>query len=243
MRQVLSKGSGMDGKSLTFWQIYYREEQAEKLYNFAKPYFNTTFSQYFENAVISDLVPTADTDLVSVCSWRLRSKRGGSSTEILLKRAGIFELTEERIRNTDYDVAILTPRSPTHKPLAMAVNWHGKAWVDGFARLKSFLYDKCICKVPNELSNTIYENHFIAKREIYSDYVGQCLDPVLSFMRSEGGVFDADSGYLQKKRNDPEAVKDYQRVSGRQDWSIAPFLLERLFSIWIERKNFKIINL
>lgn len=230
-------------KTLEFYQIFYKDEQKDELYPFAIPYRNERFTPYFENSIISELVPKAKADLVSICSWRLRAKRGDSSTMVILKRSGLEPLTHENIVSPDYDIAVLTPRSPTHKPLAMAVNWHGQAWVNGFAKLKSFLYDKRICKVPAELSNTIYENHFCAKREIYCDYVGQCLDPVLSFMRSEGGVFDADSGYLQKKRNDPEAIKDYQRVSGRQDWSIAPFLLERLFSIWIEYKHFKIINL
>lgn len=237
-------------RTLTFFQIYYREEQTKELYDFATPYFNENLTSYFENSVVRDLVPLCSADLISVCSWRLRRKRGDSSTAIILQRAGILELTEERITNIDYDIAILTPRSPAHKPLAMARNWHNikggeftGAWDNAFLVLKKFLASDLGIKVPDELSNTIYENHFITTKEIYHNYVSQCLDPVLQFMRSKGGVFEADSGYIDKKRNDPQAVKDYQSVSGRHDWPIAPFLLERLFSIWIEGKGYKIINL
>ena len=240
----------MVSKTLTFFQIYYREDQIEELYPFATPYFNKNLTSYFESSCILDLVPSCGSDLISVCSWRLRRKRGDSSTEGILKRAGTFELTEERILNTEYDIAVLTPRSPSHRPLAMAANWHNVkggeytgAWTNAFTVLKKFLASDIGIKVPDELSNTIYENHFIAKREIYHNYVSQCLEPVLQFVEREGGVFEADSGYIDKKRNDPEAVKDYQRVSGRRDWPIAPFLLERLFSIWIEGKQFKIVNL
>lgn len=236
------KGQGMDGKSLEFYQIYYKDDQLKSLYDFTIPHYNPTLTPYFENSVIASLVPKAKADLVAICSWRLKSKRGDSSTEIILKRAGHFELTKEHIVASDFDIAVLTPRSPTHKPLAMAANWHGKAWVDAFRTLKIFLHTHKLCKVPDELTNTIYENHFIAKWEIYSDYVSQCLIPVLDFVGKEE-VFSADSGYLQKKRNDQEAIADYQKVSGRNDWPIAPFILERLFSIWIEGKGFKIINL
>lgn len=232
----------MAGKSLGFFQIYYKDEQLKSLYDFAIPHYNPTLTPYFENSVIKALVPKAQADLVAVCSWRLRSKRGDSSTEGILKRAGHFELTHEHIVTSDFDIAVLTPRSASHKPLAMAANWHGKAWVDAFRALKIFLHGHKLCKVPDELTNTIYENHFCAKREIYSDYVSQCLVPVLDYVGKEE-VFSADSGYLQKKRNDQEAIRDYQKVSGRSDWPIAPFILERLFSIWIEGKGFKIINL
>jgi hypothetical protein len=238
-----NQGKRMARKTLVFFQIYYKEEQKEFLYPFSVPYKNETLSPYFENAIIAKVIPyTVDVDYIGVASWRLRQKRNDGSTQIILKRQGTFELTHDSITLSDFDVAILTPRSPTHKPLAMAVNWHGKAWVDAFAVLKRFLHDNKLCKVPNKLTNTIYENHFITKREIYCDYVSQCLKPVLEFISKEE-IFNVDSGYLAKKRNDPEAIADYQRVSGRTDWSIAPFILERLFSIWIEYKRFNVINL
>lgn len=237
------KSLGMAG-TLEFYQIFYKDEQKEQLYPFAIPFRNERLTPYFENSVIAELVPKTQADFVSICSWRLKQKRASSSTEIILRRAGTFELTHESIiANLGFDIAILTPHNSTHKPLAMARNWHGKAWIDAFTSLKIYLHGHHICKVPDELTNTIYENHFIAKRKIYSDYVSQCLNPVLQFIKSEGGVFDADSGYLQKKIRDQEAVSDYQKVSGRTDWPIAPFILERLFSIWIENKGFKIINL
>lgn len=232
----------MAGKSLEFYQIYYKDEQLERLYPFALPHRNETLTPYFENSVIAELVPKTKAEFVGVASWRLRSKRGNSSTEIILKREGKFDLTEENIVNSDFDIAVLTPRNANHKPLAMARNWHGKAWDNAFLSLKIFLHGHKLCKVPDELSNTIYENHFIAKREIYLDYVQQCLKPVIEFMSKEA-VFEADSGYLQKKRNDQEAIKEYQAKSGRLDWPIAPFILERLFSIWIEYRKFKVINL
>lgn len=237
-------------RTLTLWQIYYREEQASELYEFATPFFNSNLTSYFENSCIADLVPTCESDLISVCSWRLRRKRGDSSTEGILKRGGTYELTYERLTQTPFDIAVLTPRAPSHKPLFMAANWHNTkggqftgAWDNAFSLLKKFLKSNLGITVPDELSQTIYENHFVATKEIYSAYVNECLRPTIQFIESEGGVFLADSGYIDKKRNDQEAIKDYQAKSGRIDWPIIPFLLERLFTMYIEGKGYKIINL
>jgi hypothetical protein len=233
--------------TLDFFQIIFDEKQKESLYPFAKPYFNTKLTDYFENSVLCDLVPNSQADLISVCSWRLAQKRGDMS------RLTDKTLTEEKILNADFDIAILTPRHPNHKPLLMADEWHtiydqstlqviARPWRDAFEVFKPFLKSIGI-NVPEELKYAIYENHFIAKRAIYQVYVKEVLTPAIEFIRARGqGVFTADSGYIYKKRNAQE-VKAYQEKSGRTDWPISVFLLERLFSIFIEGKNYKVINL
>jgi len=190
------------------------------------------------------IVPLSKADYISVCSWRLRQKRGEGSTPHLLNHR--LELSEERILSSEFDVAVLTPRRLTHPTLYMASQWHGKAWDDAFKVFSSgFLKPKGI-KLPKweqgeDLKRAIYENHFICAGGLYHDYVGDCLKPAIDFVLSDK-VFYADSGYIHKKRNIQE-VKEYQKASGRQDWPIAPFILERLFSIWINDKNLNVINL
>ena len=233
-------------KSLDFYQIIYEESQREQCYPFAKVYYNETLTDYFENDVIARLVPDSQADLISVCSWRLAQKRGDCY------RLGDKSLSVDKILNQDFDVAVLTPRSKNHKPLLMASEWHriydpqgnliSTPWDDAFSELKVFLKTIGI-NVPEELSKAIYENHFIAKAEIYKDYVNNCLKQTIAFMDTSGlDVFRADAGYLNKKR-DPKEIKAYQEKSGRKDWPISTFILERLFSIYCEGKNFKIINL
>ena len=220
--------------TLDFIQICYDESQKEKLYDFATPYFNTTLTDYFENKIIADLVPNLQAELISICSWRLAQKRGDCY------RLPDKGLSKEKIIAADFDIAILTPRNPQHKPLLMAHEWHGLAWDNAFAELKKFLKTIGI-NVPEELTTAIYENHFIAKRSIYQAYIKTALIPCIDFIRDKE-VFKQDAGYLTKKRDQKE-VKAYQEKSGRKDWPIAPFILERLFSIFIEGKGYKVISL
>lgn len=224
--------------TLDFIQILYDESQRSELYPFAKPYFNSGLTPYFENAIIGGIVPCCTADYISVCSWRLRKKRadgthwlGGVNKDVL---------SEDKIEDAlPFDVAILTPHSPSHQPLVMAANWHGKAWVDAYNAFKPFL--RQFGKVPDELKYSIYENHFITRGEIYKDYVGNWLIPAIDFI-SNKEVFFADSGYAKKKRDVAE-IERVRRLLMMADWPIAPFLLERLFSFYINDRNLKVINL
>jgi hypothetical protein len=215
-------------RTLSFYQIYYDDSQLPELYPFSIPYKNTTLTPYFENSVIAEIVPQVSSDLVSVCSWRLKSKRED------MWQLKDKSLSLEKIPETDFDVAVLTPRSPSHQALHMASHWHGAAWDNAINDLRNFI------KVPREVSKAIYENHFIATKEIYHEYVNSCLTPCISYIR-DNPLYMADSGYARRKT--PEERKRYTDVTGRADWPIAPFILERLFSIWIEGKGYKIINL
>lgn len=231
-------------KSLDFYQIIFKEEQRSSCYPFAKVYFNETLTDAFENEVISKLVPDSNADYIGVASWRLKQKRNDSSTPQVLNHK--LELTEEKILSSDFDVAILTPRRSTFKPLDMAANWHGKAWKEAFGVFKTGFLDPMGIRLPNleageDLKHAIHENHFIAGQEIYQTYVRTVLRPAIDFT-SGRDVFKMDSGYIDKKRNLQE-VKEYQTKSGRRDWPMMPFILERLFSIWINDKNFKVIPL
>lgn len=222
---------------IDFYQILYHESQRSELYPFAKPYFSVGLTPYFENAIIAGLVPMSMADYISVCSWRLRKKRNDAAH--YLGGMGKDVLNEEKILSNGFDVAILTPHSPAHKPLAMAPNWHGKAWVDAFNAFKPFL--KQFGKVPDELEYSIYENHFIARREIYHEYVSTYLLPAIDFI-GDSPVFYVDANYLTKKRDQAEIAR-VQRLLKSKDWPIMPFLLERLFSFFINGKGLKVINL
>lgn len=223
--------------SLDFYQILYHESHRQELYPFAKPYFSCGLTPYFENAIIAGIVPFSQSDYISVCSWRLRKKRGDAAHWLGGMNKDV--LTEEKIISSDFDVAILTPHSPSHKPLSMAPNWHGKAWVDAFNAFRPFL--QRFGRVPDELNYSIYENHFIARKDIYHEYVSTYLLPAIDFI-GDSPVYYVDANYLTKKRDQQEITR-VQRLLKSKDWPILPFLLERLFSFYINGKGLKVINL
>jgi hypothetical protein len=232
--------------TLDFIQIYYADDQLKECYDFATPYRNNTLTDYFENSVIKYLVPKSSADYIGIASWRLRQKRQDGFCPMILKIYGNDDLSLDKlkdgIRASDADIVNLRPFSSSHRMLHMANVYHGGsmhdyAWDNAMKELKN------IIDIPEEVETPIYENAFICRSDIYKSYVAGCLNPVIDFM-STRSVFFADSGYARKKeRTDPKAVEIYKAKTGRLDWPIAPFVLERLFSIWINGKQFKIINL
>lgn len=227
---------------IDFYQICYQDEQEKECYPCAQIYRNRALTGYFENSIIQELVPKSSSRLIGVASWRLRKKRQDGWTPMLCGFAGkADDLSTEKILKQDADIMVLTPRSHTHKMLANAEMWHGGpqhayAWQHAIKEMQK------IIKVPVEVTTPIYENHFIARKEIYHDYITTCLNPVIEYM-SDKDVFLSDSGYATKKaKTQPQEVERYRQETGRTDYPIAPFILERLFSIWIEGKQFKIVN-
>ena len=230
---------------LKFYQIYFLSEQLKQLYDFATPYRNECLTDFFENEVIAREVPRCDSDYIGIASWRLREKRQSGFCPIILKfKNGVDDLTEEKILKQDADIINLRPFLPTHQMLANAAAWHGGekhnfAWDNAIADLRKFIH------IPKEVKTPIYENHFIARKEIYHEYISRALHPVMEYMRGRDCYY-ADSGYAEKKARDKqngvEAVERYRKQTGRKDWPIAPFILERLFSIFINNKDYKIIN-
>ena len=236
-------------ESLAFYQIYYHDDQKPELYDFAMPYFNEGLSVHFENEIIAHLVPKLGADLIGVASWRLRKKRGDS--QVGLKND--LYLSADKILSSKADVCILTPRSPIHKPLLAAESWHGPAWVKAFSVFKDFLRSVGI-EVNGELRYSIYENHFVARRDLYHEYVESVLKPAMRFMEDydkevtityqvDGQnvtdtqkLFLFPSKYIHLKRRSPEVQIVPQKL-GLKDYPIGVFILERLFSIFINDKN------
>jgi hypothetical protein len=217
--------------TLDFIQIIYDEDQRQHCYPFATVYKNEKCTPFFENDVIADRVSSCTGDLVGVVSWRLRQKRGD------MFRLADKSLSHERIMEQDFDVAILTPRG--HKDiLTKILHWHPQT-----ETLAAIYALRKIIDFPETVDHSIYENHFIARREIYQEYVETCLKPAMEFMKDKP-VFFADAGYINRKTGkEKEQAMALLSSWGRTDYPLAPFILERLFSIWITGKGFKVIEL
>lgn len=224
--------------TLKLWQIYFKDEQLTHLYPFSTPHKNITLTPFFENACIAELVPKSDCDIISVCSWALRHKRNSGAAEVILKNTyGSTDLKEESILNCDADVMIFTPVN--HRDiLGKMIQWHGLAMSEAVKEFSKFM------KFPETVENAIYENHFAAKREVYHSYVETCLSPALEFI-GEKEVFKAPSGYRAKKERlgGGQEAREALRILGLTDYPIAPFILERLFSVWIDKQKLKVVNL
>ena len=212
-------------------QIYYKPEHLTKLYPFAKPYFNEGLTVFFENTPIAKLVMETKADKIGVTSWKLKEK--------MRARVGLRIPLTQDVLNSDYDILSLTKNSLKHTMLAHLYNWHP------FSReTMALLWSKLGFKLPGEVKNPIYQNHWCAKTQIAKDYVENFLNPAMELTMSDeelNKLMLQPSGYGKLSRGaDMKSVKE---KLGLSDYPLAPFVLERCFSCYCQVKGYKITYL
>lgn len=213
-----------------FYQLYYREDQKSKIFPFAIPHYNDKLTPYFENVPICDLVKSSTGSKVSVCSWKLREKLKwyvGRPRELTLE-----------VLESEYEVLSFTRQTKDHKMMKLAEVWH-----KGFGAAMQKMVEGIGKKWPYEVKIPVYQNHFAATREIYLDYVTNWLDPAIEFIETDpemNKIAMSDSKYSEL--NKPYAVSSQYLMEriGMPWYPLAPFLLERLFSVYIHNKNINV---
>lgn len=214
-------------ETVEFYQIYYKEDQKSILYPWSIPYFNDGLTVFFENSIIKELVSKSKADRISVCSHRLREKL----------RLNVFKtrtLTED-VLYSDYDVLSFTRNSRHHLMLAFAEVSH-----PGFKETTTKILDAVGFKMPTEVKNPIYQNHFIAKSEIYKEYISELLSPAMDVMINDKEINELcmkDSRYISLA---DRSGKNIKKKLGIDYYPMFPFLLERFFSIWCDIRKIKI---
>lgn len=216
-----------------FWQIYYKDEQLKHLYSFAKPYKNENLTIFFENSVIKELVMQTTAKKIGVCSWKLKEK--------LCFNVGnprIPDHITEEVINSEYDVLPFTRNTKYHETLAALEFWH-KGSVDLLRKILSILG----IFMPSEVKPAVYQNAFMAKTEIYQDYVTTYLSPAMELIKNDPEIYKlatVDSNYTNLTKEDAAKPEYLQEKIGMSYYPLVPFILERLFSIYLHNKKINV---
>lgn len=216
-----------------FYQIYYHEVQKENMWPFSIPYFNNDLTIFFENSVISKLVTETTADHIAVCSWKLKDKL---QYNVCPPRRE-YEITKEKLES-EYDVMPFTCNTKYHETLAAAANWH-----PGFRETMTKIVDGIGKKMPSEVKPAIYQNAFSAKREIYQDYVNDYLNPAMELVKNDPEVYKmatVNSNYTKLMRDDCATPQYLQEKIGFPYYPLIPFILERLFSVYVHNKRINV---
>jgi hypothetical protein len=213
------------------YQIFYKEDQKEKIYPFAKPYLNEGLTIFFENEPISKLVSESKADKIGVCSWKLRDK--------MRARVGLRSPLTQEVLNSDYQILSLTKNSKKHTMLAHLYHWHPSS-----RQAMELLWSKLGFKLCGEVKNPIYQNHYVAKREIYQDYVDNFLNPAMELILSDEEMYKLmiqPSNY--GKLNREADLRSVKAKLGLTEYPLVPFILERCPSAYFQLKGYQITYL
>jgi hypothetical protein len=230
--------------TIDFVQCIYKQEQQAECYPFARIYFNHKLTHFFENTMIAAEVLSSDANKISVCSWKLRQKmkwyigkHRPIADEIELPD-GTKQVFMGEALKTDYDVLSFTRNTQYHQMLAAADKWH-----PGFRGIMKKILEAIGQKMPSEIKNAIYQNHFAARADIYKAYVNDWLVPAMNIMDKDPEISKLcwqDSKYSNLAKKDAATPEYLQEKIGVPYYPLHPFLLERLFSIFCHNNKIKV---
>ena len=180
-------------------------------------------SYFFEYNVLMDVIDNHNIaeDYLGIFSYKFPMKTG-------LFKKKLFKILEQ---NPNYDIYTFCSNRVKLKGkyLEFTEKVH-PGFLDLFNKLCNDL--GLVVKEPKYI---VYSNFFIAKTEIYKEYMNEIIKPAIELLETKykQEVWQ-DSNY---KGLEKDKLKQY---TGLDYYPFYTFLCERLFSIWIENKNYKI---
>lgn len=211
-------------------QIIYKEEQRAACYPFANVFFNEKLTIFFENEVIKEVVRNSGAEKIGVCSWKLKQKQRWN--------IGHPRQITPEVLESEYEVLAFTKNTRHHQMLYASERWH-----PGFMQSLKIICGKAAVPVPSEVNTPIYQNAFMATRQIYQDYVWEYLQKVMHVISHDPECYmlaTLDSNYHELAKIDAAPREWLSEKLGMDYYPMAPFLLERLFSIFCHNNKINV---
>lgn len=223
---------------IKIFQIHYKDEQKNNLLDGFTPYMNDKKSILMESECIHDIRHnrlTSDISHVGSVGYKFHKK-------VLHKPKYIdFCTTIEK----HLDVDIFSPRLNTLWmkgirqprricfPNQLNMRFSAIPFLEDLANL-NVIKKSSIKLWERTYKAPVYFNYWVAKREVFLDYVDNFLDKVIDLIHSydkDNWIFTVDEDYT------PVAPEEWQNATGFSNYPIITFILERLINIYIQDRK------
>ena len=220
---------------IKIFQIYYANEQKQKLTKGFIPYFNQGKSVYVENQCISDI---RHSDLIEGADYIGTFSHKVNKTVFKLSFEGVSQSIASKP-----DVDIFSPAMKNWR--LRRLNKPRRPYFPNQLNMKDlaipFLNDMKDLNIIKKSSidmwtkpyPIILRNYWIAKQEVFIDYVDNFLSNVFELIES----YDKDNWIFTASKEYPKPPKAWQDGTGFLQYPIIVFILERLINIYLHDRN------
>jgi len=221
-----------DLKKLGIYQIYFDEKSHRTCEQEWNHYNNEgKLTEFFENTVIVDLIERQvhkPYEYFGVFSHDIRNDRVYKEDTLRFNPS-----TLERVVSAyDVDVFSFEKRRRNTNIITQAENYH-----HGFIKIIERILEetKFLPVIPKKLDNIILFNHFIARSEIYDQYVNELLIPAMKILKEMPEAYK-DSNYIKRVSNEMRAR--FMQAFGQPHYPYHPFICERLPSLFLSKYRY-----
>ena len=214
---------------LNIWQIHFDQQTKRNCYPEWNHYDNSEkLTEHFENSVIVDLYNKGEidkADYFGVFSHDCKK-------DLVFKEDGLVfdpqNLEKVVVASPEVDFFSFQKRRQQKNIVLQAENYH-----PGFVDMINTILKETgfLDKLPKFLNHIVLFNYFVAKKDIYKQYVEELLIPAMKVLEEMPAAYN-DARY---KRVDEVTQERFIKAFGRPYWVYHPFLLERLPSIFLQK--------
>lgn len=217
-----------DSCKLKILQIYFDEQSLKNCFNssYVDKYYNEKLTPFFENSVILNEVPKMNAEYIGVFSHSFKQK---------IVRAGTFS-PEYLSTKLQGDIISFFNHKNTNNVFALAESYHKGITQIFEAICEKINYDPRYLKMRTRV--IVYQNHFIARKEVYNHYIDEVLRPAMEAMEDKRlqQILWSDSKYYKKKK-----LANYLNEKiGVPYYPYHTFVCERLMSLFLQKHNYKV---
>ena len=218
--------------SVNIHQIYFNEKSRKNCFDEWTKYNNTNkLTVNFENEVIVDLYNQGEVekaDYFGVFSHDAKSHIHFKEGNYVFNPVNVQKVVEE---NPDINVFGFEKRRKQQNIIHQAEQYH-KGFLDLVEKVLDFT--DFLPEIPHRINHIILFNHFIARKEIYAQYVEELLIPAMACLSE---IPEAYKDALYRKLSD-EDRRTFKAAFGLEYFPYHPFILERLPSLFMAKYNY-----
>ena len=89
--------------------------------------------------------------------------------------------------------------------------------------------------ILNKKSHHIYCNYFIAKKEVYLDYINKLMIPAIKLIETDSELYEMSREAPKTSYSDPP--RRFTEHTGFKYYPHLPFVLERLINVYLDVNN------
>lgn len=208
-------------------QIAYNES-TKKLCDPSRIIFNEKSDKFLENKIIAKHAGKIDADYIGIFSARFEQKMKGKLPKKTIQK------TIKIIEDDNFNFPVYSFFGGHTRRNVWEV---AERWQPGIIECAQFIFNEFDPEIDILLLDTpiVYQNAFVATKEVYMDYVNTWLKPLMKIMTGKviASMLDKNSKYKGAKLSNEECVN----VFGKPYYTYHPFVCERFFSTYCAVKG------
>lgn len=210
--------------NLKLYGICYQDGQYTEFERYDNSHINSVEqkSYLFEYNSIIDILDNQEIkeEYLGIFSWKFPYKTQ-------LSKKLVEKVFTESLKTEKYDILGFCRQMYNGRYLVKTEEYH-----PGFTELFS-LVCKDLNLVVSEPTNIVYSNMFIAKTEVYKEFINTIIKPAIELMETKyKDLAWKDANYTSGLKGE-----ELKQQAGLDFYPFHVFILERMFSIWLENNS------